>query len=183
MCFSTATYILHYAVHLKKEKFLNGSAIQSHRINLLSIMFHKYTLVVINLLFLVLCIITAVYCILSISLLQFLRDSVLYIICTTCDCLYNFLYAAGLLYYGGILRLKLLALLKDFPSQHTLEPNSRDYLMLRMLTLSLHKLIGLMVICVFCFLLRVFLLCIILAFLDRPNSSNPFHSWLPTHGK
>ena len=151
---SFACYLLHDAVDISGSTSSPLKSLANEKKFLIEqVLFDHKTLIISNVIYDLIVIVAVVMCINSKSLDLFFEDSIIYEIYTYYEAVIIVMYTLCLLYFGFILRSRILSIHKDIRSH-------KDLIQIRKINKSLRRLMGVMIICFLSFTVRIGMLII-----------------------
>lgn len=177
--FTCVIYIMHDAVDLSQSHSPLAAMITSPTSCVDRIVIDKTALVVVNLAFALITLITSISCALFRHLDEFFHESTMFAVFTLCDVIKNLIVASAFMFYGCRLKQRINIFYESFGI--TTVASSPDELgLLDKLKKVVRRLLTVMTVCLISFLVRTAMLIFKAVSVEEDN----IHlSWLPTFGK
>lgn len=177
LSFSFVCYLLHDAVDMSHATTPLLNTMQPAGLAE-KMIFDKQVLILMNGVFAALAVTTCIVCLLYSSLYAFFEESRLFFLFTIVDATKNIMFGGTVIYYGQRLRERIMRFASNSAG---FESPSEAALIIKLRT-AVRKLLVVMVICNFCFWLRVAMLILKLVLVERNDDRISSLPWLPPYG-
>lgn len=176
--FTNVIYIMHDAVDLSQSHSPIRTMITSPTSLVDRIVIDKTALVIVNLMFALITIITSVSCAVYGNLDSFFHRSIIYAVFTLCDVSKNLIVASAFMFYGCRLKRRINVFYESFGIS-TVASSPDEMILLDKLKKVVRRLLTVMTVCLVSFLVRTAMLILKVVSVEEDNIQL---SWIPTYG-